>query len=268
MKQPLIVTAHDFGLCSSVNDGICYVLDHKNNIITELALLVNAPGSEEAARIAKKRNISISLNLNLTTFHPIASHVPSLLDESNQLLHVNVETWDFHVIDQYQEEDIRREIDAQVQWFIDHVGGKPSALLARKNEHGDPKILIPYIEKAKELGVPVRSPVWKWKENYGAQSYVEQEGVPSTSSVFLAFLGWKGPNGYDLEKEVNQFVEEASKRKGTSELLVPIGFIDEVLFQLSTVNWQRAQIFSLLERDDVIEKIRSAFDLVSYRDLR
>lgn len=267
MKQQLIVTAHDFGLCASVNDGIRYVLEHKNNFVTELALLVNAPGSEEAARMAKETDMSVSLCLNLTTFHPIAKEVPSLVDAKGKFLRVDVETWDFHVIDQYHEDDIRKEIDAQVEWFIKYVGRKPSALLSRKNEHGDPKILIPFVEKAKDLGIPVRTPVWKWKENYGAQSYVVQEGVPSTSSVCLAYLGWKGPNAYDLEKDVDRFIDEFSKRKGTSELLVLTGFVDEELFQLSSVNWQRSQIFSILDRDDVIDKIRSNFDLVSYRSL-
>ncbi len=267
MKQQLIVTAHDFGLCASVNDGTRYILEHKNNIVTELALLVNAPGSQEAALMAKEMDISVSLCLNLTTFRPIAKKVPSLVDAEGNFLGVDVETWDFHVIDQYRKEDILKEIDAQVEWFIKHVGRKPSALLSRKNEHGDPKILIPFVEKAKSLGIPVRTPVWKWKENYGAQSYVVQEGVSSSSSVFLAYLSWKGPNAYDLEKEVDRFVEEVSKRKGTSELLVLMGFVDEELFQLSSINWQRAQIFSILDRDDVIDKIRLNFDLVSYRSL-
>lgn len=267
MKQKLIVTAHDVGLCKSVNDGVRYVLEHKNNIFTELALLVNAPGSEEATRMVKDMDISVSLNLNLTTFRPIAKNVSSLVDSQGKFLPVDVETWDFHVIDQYHEDDIQKEIDAQVAWFVEHVGKTPTALLARKNEHGDPKVLIPFVEKAKKLGIPIRTPVWKWKENYGAQSYVEQEGIRSTSSVFLAFLSWKGPNGFDLEKEVDRFTEEAIKRKGVSELLLPIGFVDEELFRLSTINWQRAQIFTILDRDDVIEKIRSNFDLVSYKDL-
>ena len=57
--------------------------------------------------------------------------------------------WDFSCIDKYSEEEIRREIDAQWDWFV-KSGQKPSGLVSQKGEHGDPKILLPFIEKAKK----------------------------------------------------------------------------------------------------------------------
>ena len=268
MAKQLIVTAHDFGLCSSVNDGILYAIKHPNSFITEIALLPNAPGSNEAARLASSLEQSISLSFNITTFRPLSSHVPTLVDEEGNFKKVDIITWDFSVLEQFSEEDIRRELDAQVDWFIEHVGKKPSALLSRKNEHGDPKVLIPFIEKAKFLGIPVRTPVWQWKENYGAQSYVTQEGVPSTNTVVLSFLSWKGPNGYNLEKDMERFIKEVTEQEGISELIVPVGFVDEELFQLSAVNWERAQLFSLLDNDEIYRKLTNSFHLISYRDIR
>jgi len=68
MKKKLIVSAHVFGLCHSVNEGIFYALNHRNNIITELSLIPNAPGSKEAVEMTKKLKTSVSLEANFTTF--------------------------------------------------------------------------------------------------------------------------------------------------------------------------------------------------------
>ena len=80
MKTKLIITAHDFGLTSSVNEGIIYALNHKNNIFSEISLLPNAPASEEAAQIAKNLDISVDLCICLTNYKPISKNLKTMVD--------------------------------------------------------------------------------------------------------------------------------------------------------------------------------------------
>lgn len=266
MKKRLIVTAHDFGLSKSVNEGILYVFNHKNNILTELSLLVNAPGSEQAAHIAKNIKLSTSLCLNLTTFKPLSKKALTLVDKRGNFKKVDVKTWNFKAIGDFDEEEVAKEIDAQWDWFLENVGKKPTAILSRKNETGDPKILMPLVEKAKKEGVPVRTPVWMWKENYGAQSFVEQEKVKSSGSIYV-YPAWKGRWGYDLVRDFDKFVEDYTKKDGVAELVILTGFVDEELFGLSEYNWERGRFISQVERGDICDKIKSTFDLISYKDL-
>lgn len=266
MKK-LIITAHDYGLCDSVNRGIEYVLEHKNNIIFDVSFLVNAPASKNAAEYIRKNKVSACLNLNLTTFKPISKDVNSLVDENGNFKSVDVSTWDFSTIDLYEDEDVEKEVAAQYEWFVKNVGSKPNAILSRKNETGDPKILLPVVELAKKEGLPMRAPVWAWKENYGAQSFVRQSGIKSTDNVFIGLKDWKGRFGYDPVRDLDALIADIKTRKGISELLFFPGFVDEELFDISTLNWQRGQIVQLIKKGEITKKIKKNFEIISYSDL-
>ena len=266
MKE-LIVVAHDYGLCESVNRGIEYVLEHKNNIVSDVSLLVNAPGSNAAVQYIKKNNISACLNLNLTTFRPISKNTSSLVDNKGFFRKVDISTWDFSVIDSFKDKDVENEVNAQYKWFVKNVGHKPSAILSRKNETGDPKILLPMVELAQRENLPVRAPVWEWKENYGAQSFVEQSGVKLTGHVFVGLKDWKGRFGYDPVRDLARLISDIKEKEGISELLFFPGFVDKELFNISTLDWQRGQIVQLVKKGDLTKEIKSNFQLISYSDL-
>ncbi|MBU1110346.1 ChbG/HpnK family deacetylase [Patescibacteria group bacterium] len=266
MKK-LIIVAHDYGLCGSVNQGIEYVLEHKNNIISDVSLLVNAPGSNAAVEYIKKNNISACLNLNLTTFMPISKNTASLVDDKGYFKKVDISTWDFSAIDSFKDKEVENEINAQYRWFVEKVGRKPSAILSRKNETGDPKILLPMVELAQKEKLPVRAPVWGWKENYGAQSFVEQSGVKLTNHVFIGLKDWKGRFGYDPVRDLASLIKDINKKEGISELLFFAGFVDKELFSLSTINWQRGQFVQLIAKGNLTKEIKSNFQLISYSDL-
>ena len=268
MKPKVIFTAHDFGLCSSVNKGIEYCIKQDNSIISELSLLPNAPGSAEAAQMAKNEEISVSLNVNLTTFSPISKEVPSLIDVNGRFKKVNTKVWDFSSIDSFTEEDVRKELGAQWDWFVENVGRKPTAMLARKNEHGDPRILIPFVEKAKKEGIPIRTPSWKWLTNYGAQSYVKQEGVKQADFTEIGVKDWFGEGGFDLVEDFDKLLELLKSRGGITEILLFIGFVDKELFDISIVNWQRGQFVSLVvNKHSILSKLEKTFDIISYEEL-
>jgi len=126
-------------------------------------------------------------------------------------------------------------------------------------------VLIPVVEKAKKENLPVRTPVWKWVENYGAQSYVIQEGVKTTGNVYV-YPTW-GKWGYDLVSELDKFIADANKKPGVAELIIMAGFVDQELFDLSVLNWERGIFISLLENGEIFDKIKKNFELVSFSDL-
>ncbi|GAB4139898.1 MAG: hypothetical protein Fur0024_0630 [Patescibacteria group bacterium] len=270
MKKKLIVTAHDFGFTHSVNEGILFALNHPQNIFTELSLLAVAPGSTEGARIARENpQISTHLCISLMQdkFKPITKP-KTLVDRNGYFFKGATDTWDFSAIDNFDDKEVRDEVFAQYEWFVKNVGRKPSAIVSQKSEHGDPKILIHVSELAKKENLPVRTPLWKWKPNYGAETFIDSEGLKHTSSCFVGLLDWKGRFGYDLEADLDKLIEDINLKNGVSEVFIFCGFVDEETINLSSVNWQRGQILNIMERKPhIIQKIRENFDLISYRDL-
>lgn len=266
-KIKSISTIHDFGLCSSVNRGIKYILNHKNNFFKELSLLPNAPGSEEAAKFAKDSKISTNLCLNFTSFKPLSKNVPSLVNREGNFYKPNIRTWDFSDLDKFEEEDIDKELEAQWKWFVKNVGRKPSAIVTRKNEYGDPKFLIPVTKKAKQEKVAVRTPVWKWRENYAAESYVNQERIPHPTKLTICLEDWNGRFGINVEESTDLLVSQYQDFDDITELIFFVGFVDKDLFEISTVNWQRSMIMNWIDDDKLIEKLHRTFEFVSYSDL-
>ncbi len=269
MKKKLIVTAIDFGLCDSVNEGILWCLNHKNNIITNLALIPNALASQDAVDKVKGSDLEISLNTTFTTGRPLSPDVSSLVDNQGNFLKVNTDNWDFSALGQYEKADLKVELDAQWDWFIKQFGKKPGALLSRKNEFADPLLLELFVNKAREENVPVRTPVWRWQTNYSAQSYVNQSKVKSTTGVFVGILDWNEKFGYDLEKDLERLVHDISDSPGEySELLVYPGFVDRTLFKESSVNWQRGQFLKVMQKGEFTKAIKDNFELISFKDIK
>ena len=269
MKK-LIITLHDFGISKSVNDGVLYAIKHPNNIATQYSLLPHAPGSELGAQIAKENpDLSFDLCVALTSFNPIGKSYKTLVDKNNQFLKPDTVTWDFSIIDNFDPKEVEEEISLQYEWFLGHVGRKPTALTTQKSEHGDPKILIPLADLAKKEGLPIRTPAWKWFSNYAAQSYVVDLGLKHTQNVFIGCLDWRGRYGYDLETDLDKLVSDIKATDGVSELLIFCGFVDEELFNISSVTWQRGQYLDIIERKmPIVERFRKEFELVDYRNLQ
>jgi predicted glycoside hydrolase/deacetylase ChbG (UPF0249 family) len=61
MARYLIVNADDFGLSSGVNEGV--IEAHERGVVTSTSLMVDAPGAEEAAGLARPRpNLGVGLH--------------------------------------------------------------------------------------------------------------------------------------------------------------------------------------------------------------
>jgi len=268
-KKKLIVTAHDFGLTNSVNQGIFDSFLFSNNIITNLSLLVTTPGFKTASEYAKKHpEISADLSISLTRNKPCLKNHKTLVDKSGYLKRANTAKWDFSIIDSYDETEIEAEIYAQYECFIKAVGRKPDALTTQRSEHGDPKILVPLVNLALKENLPIRTPAWAWFTNYGARQYVEDMGVKTTDIVAVGVKDWKGKNGFDLETDMDKLIEHLNTAQNIAELLVFVGYMDKELYEYSSVNWIRAQYLNILKRKPHgLDRLKSEFELIGYKNV-
>lgn len=130
MKR-LIVNADDFGAGRGINRGI--VEAHRDGILTSASLMVDMPGSEEAARLAAGLpRLSVGLHAVLTGEDGAA------------------------VADFDEREQCRAQLHRQVSRFAQLTGGQPTHLDSHHNVHRDPRLLPLFLELAEEHGLPLR----------------------------------------------------------------------------------------------------------------
>lgn len=127
---------------------------------------------------------------------------------------------------------------------------------------------MPITDLAKREGIPVRSPVWQWKSNYGAQSHVEAQGVRSTQEVVPMLRDWKAGDvfGFDFKEDFDRYLEIITSSTSAEMIFFP-GFVNQELFELSTLNWERGVFFNYIDNDALIDKFRNSVDLVRYDEL-
>jgi chitin disaccharide deacetylase len=131
MTKRLIVNADDFGAGRGINRGI--VEAHREGIVTSASLMVEMPGSEEAARLAATLpRLSVGLHAVLT-----AEHGAPLLDFDDR-------------------DRCRAELDRQLGLFARLAGGPPTHLDSHHHAHRDPRLLPCFLELAAERRIPLR----------------------------------------------------------------------------------------------------------------
>ncbi len=84
MRRRLIVNADDFGLASSVSQGI--IEAHQAGHVTSTTLMVNTPGTDEAVGLAEaNQRLGVGLHFNLTEGQPLTD-ATSLVDARGNFL--------------------------------------------------------------------------------------------------------------------------------------------------------------------------------------
>jgi chitin disaccharide deacetylase len=126
----LIVNADDFGASAGVNRGI--VEAHQRGIVTSASLMVEMPGSEEAARLAHEwPALSVGLHVQLDGHR---SPVADLTDTAA----------------------CRESLNAQLSHFIALMDGPPTHLDSHHHVHVRPELLLHFQAAAEECGIPLR----------------------------------------------------------------------------------------------------------------
>ena len=150
----LIVNGDDFGASRGVNRGI---LDaHRRGILTSASLMVNMPGSEEAALLAGGApELSVGIHLNLTN-----EDGPPVVDLDNSRA-------------------CRHELDGQIERFRELLGRLPTHVDSHHNVHRRPLLRPLFVDLAGRYGLPLRehSAVRYFSSFYGqwgGETHLEQ----------------------------------------------------------------------------------------------
>lgn len=171
----LIVNADDLGAGRGVNRGV--VEAHRDGIVTSASLMVEMPGSEEAARLAAGLpHLSVGLHAVLT-----GEDGAPLADFGDR-------------------ERCRAELRRQLGRFAQLTGGAPTHLDSHHNAHRDPRLLPCFLELAAERRIPLRehSPAKYLPDFYGqwddGETHLESIGPAS----LVRMLGELGPGVTEL----------------------------------------------------------------------
>ena len=125
----LIVNGDDFGATRGVNRGILEA--HRRGILTSASLMVDMPGSREAARLAREAP-ALSVGLHVDLRGPGGAPEPG--DAGG----------------------CRAELDRQAARFRELVGRPPTHVDSHHNVHRRPALRPLFVELAARLGVPLR----------------------------------------------------------------------------------------------------------------
>jgi chitin disaccharide deacetylase len=127
----LVVNADDFGACAGVNRGIMEA--HRRGIVTSASLMVGMPGSEEAARLARKCP-ALSVGLHVQFGDGRRGPVANLADTAA----------------------CRESLCAQLVRFTGLMGRPPTHLDSHHHVHTRPELLPHFKEMAELHGAPLR----------------------------------------------------------------------------------------------------------------
>jgi len=155
MTRNLIINADDFGLNSGVNRGI--IECHQKGIVTSTTLMVNCPGTKEAAELAKENpELGVGLHFNVTVGQPISKRISSLTDKDG-FFWPRKQFEKKAVTGKIMPKDIEEEL--HLQWdILESLGITATHIDSHQHVHALPGISSIVLAFAKEKNVPVRIP--------------------------------------------------------------------------------------------------------------
>ena len=165
----LIVNGDDFGASAGVNRGILEA--HRRGILTSASLMVDMPGSEAAAELAREApRLSVGIHVDLT-------------DQGGE-----------PVVDLDDAAACRAELESQVERFHELVGRPPTHLDSHHNLHRRPALGPLFVDLARRRGLPLRehSPARYFSSFYGqwgGETHLEQIGVDALERMLRSEIG-------------------------------------------------------------------------------
>ncbi len=210
----LVVNADDFGLTAGVSRGI---LDaHRRGIVTSSTVLASLPSQPELdAEAAALAALGLGLHVNLTWGAPVSppAAVPSLVDEAGRF-HRDLEL----VAARARADEVRREVDAQVETFTRRFGRPPTHLDSHHHVHRRvPRVGDAVLDVALDARLPLRS------QDAGFREGVRRRGVRTPDQ----FLGEDSVEPYWTAARLLDAL--AALPVGVTELMCHPGRYDEAL---------------------------------------
>ena len=197
----VIVNADDFGASRGINRGI--IEAHRDGILTSTSLLVDAPWSEEAAKLSRAvPDLSVGLHVHLTNGGSKS------------------------VAAQEDGDHCRAELRRQFNRFAELIGQPPTHLDSHHNIHRNLRLLPHFLHFAREHALSLReySPIrcfTKFYGQWGGESHPEH--ISPASLVRM------------LEAELEKGVTELSCHPGYFDPDFSSGYAAERRIELQTL---------------------------------
>jgi predicted glycoside hydrolase/deacetylase ChbG (UPF0249 family) len=209
----LVVNADDFGLTAGVSRGI---LDaHRTGMVSSTTALASLPAEPELdAEAAGLPGLGIGLHVNLTWGTPVSppETVRSLLGSDGRFPR------DVRLVDsQAVPDEVRREVEAQVEAFTRRFGRPPTHLDSHHHVHRQPRIAEVVLGVALTARLPVRS------QDPGFRDGLRRRGARTPDH----FVGGDGAEPYWTAARLQDTL--AGLPVGTTELMCHPGHYDETL---------------------------------------
>lgn len=212
-RRFLIVNADDFGLTAGVSRGILEA--HRRGIVSSTTALVNLPAAPDLdAEAAALPRVGIGLHVNLTWGTPVspAAAVPSLVDGEGRFHR------DPRVVEERADlDEVRREVEAQVDAFTRRFGRGPTHLDSHHHVHRLRRVADVILSVVIGARLPLRS------QDPGFREGLRRHGVRTPDH----FLGEDSVEPYwTTERLLDKL---AALPVGVTELMCHPGHYDDAL---------------------------------------
>jgi len=152
----VIINSDDFGLNETVNDAI--IESFKNGLISSTTTLVNYPegliDGYNKLYLNKINFDSVGIHLNLTTGRPLTQSISkNTIFCENGVFHSRVRDKPLMFLDKKSRIDVKIEIEAQIQRFIEVMGCKPSHIDGHHHIHTEFAIFRIIVGLAKKYDI-------------------------------------------------------------------------------------------------------------------
>lgn len=251
MPKYLIINADDLGNYPGATRGILEAAE--GGIVKSASLLVNFPGSEEAAMKALQRKVDLGLHFNLTHGNPISSPetVDSLVNDDGVFYLKREEIEEKGIT-----EHIQTELKAQLELFTKLTSHVPSHINTHKHIHRWNKVLKCVVSIAKETNLPVRS------SSAMILQKLKQEGIPTTDF----FLGDVTEEPYWTKEKLLEAL--STLQPGVAELMCHPGHYDKTAEDLTFYNRQRETELEAFCGEEVMGCVaKQHIQLITFKEL-
>jgi predicted glycoside hydrolase/deacetylase ChbG (UPF0249 family) len=248
----LIVNADDFGRTRGINSGVLEA--HLSGIVTSATAMVLEPAAEEGIEEALRRAPRLALGLHFAvTGGGLPASPPDRI--SGLLVDGRFARTPDRLSREIPEDEVRRELEAQILLFEKLAGRPPSHLDSHHHSALHPSIQPVFVEVARRRGLPARS------SSSEARAALRAAGVKTTDRFLDGFYG-NGATAENLRATLHSLVD------GTSELMCHPGLTDAELLAGSTYAREREQELAFLCDPEVAQLLaREDVERIDFRDL-
>ncbi len=150
----LILNADDFGLCPGVNQAVAELA--RRGIVTSASLLATAPHASEAVALARTLpGLGVGVHLCLIEEWPLSppGALPTLAGPDGRLPPGARALAQRLMLGRVREEDIRRELFAQVAWVVEQ-GIRPTHVDSHQHTHVLPPVARVVADLLRHFNIP------------------------------------------------------------------------------------------------------------------